>query len=207
MIKVMIADDHRVVREGITKLLGTVDGIELGGQVADGDALLESLQHVNNTYDLVLMDLSMPNGGIDLIRNVRKVKPDLPILVLSMHNEPVIANQALKAGAAGYVTKDCDSESLIFAVMQVGKGGKFVDPSVIRTAEDAKPEPLIDRLTERENEIFLQLVKGVSVTDISDQLGLSIKTVSTHKINLMAKLGIKNNADLVRYAIKIGVIG
>lgn len=207
MIKVMIADDHRVVREGITKLLGTVDGIELGGQVADGDALLESLQQVNNTYDLVLMDLSMPNGGIDLIRKVRKVKPALPILVLSMHNEPVIANQALKAGAAGYVTKDCDSESLIFAVMQVGKGGKFVDPSVIRTAEDAKPEPLIDRLTERENEIFLQLVKGVSVTDISDQLGLSIKTVSTHKINLMAKLGIKNNADLVRYAIKIGVIG
>lgn len=207
MIKVMIADDHRVVREGISKLLGTVDGIELGGQFADGDALLESLQQGKDAYDLVLMDLSMPNGGIDLIRKVRKVKPDLPVLVLSMHNEPVIANQALKAGAAGYVTKDCDSESLIFAVMQVGKGGKFVDPSVIRTADDATPEPLIDRLTEREKEIFLLLVEGVSVTDISDQLGLSIKTVSTHKVNLMAKLGIKNNTDLVRYAIKVGVIG
>lgn len=207
MIQVMIADDHRVVREGIAKLLSTVDDIKLGGQVADGNALLESLRTDSTAYDLLLLDLSMPNGGIDLIHKVHKSHPALPILVLSMHNEPVIANQALKAGASGYVTKDCDSESLIFAVMQVGKGGRFVDPAVIQTADETNASPMIERLTEREKEIFIMLVKGVSVTDISEQLGLSVKTVSTHKVNLMAKLGIKNNADLVRYAIKLGVVG
>ena len=196
-----MADDHQIVREGLAKLLATVDGVEPGCSVSDGPALIRALQDCAAGCNLVLLDLSMPGGGLDLIRQVSQLFPDLPMLVLSMHNDSILAGQAMKAGARGYVTKDCDPELLIQAIRTVAAGGQYVDPALIDHIHTGNGQPAHEKLSIREMEVYMLLVTGHSVTAIAQQLAISIKTVSAHKVNLMHKLGIENNADLVRFAI------
>lgn len=208
MIRALLADDHKIVREGIRQILAATDDITATCEVANGADTLAVLADCPNGCNLAILDLSMPQGGADLIRAVRTLRPDIPVLVLSMHNEGPVAANALRAGAAGYVTKDSDAETLLAAIRKVAAGGQYVDPVVVDSAVlGLQAElPRHEQLTGRERQIFLHLVRGASVTEVATALGISVKTASTHKSNLMHKLGVDNNVDLVRYAIHQGLI-
>ncbi|AAZ97243.1 Two Component Transcriptional Regulator, LuxR family [Thiobacillus denitrificans ATCC 25259] len=204
MIRVLIADDHAVVRQGLRHVLSASPDIVVAAEAADGFEVLEKIR--KEAFDLVCLDLSMPNlSGIDLIKRIRLDCTTLPILVLSMHNEAQFAARALKAGAAGYLTKDSDPETLIGAIRKVASGRKFIDPTLvdelifekILTDERAPHEQLSDR----EFQIVRLIAQGESLNQIADKLSLSAKTISTYKARSMQKLGISNHTELVRYAI------
>jgi DNA-binding NarL/FixJ family response regulator len=208
MIRILIADDHAIVRHGLRQVLSLAPELELVGEAKDGWEVIEQLRAGN--LNLLLMDMNMPGpNGVELIKRVREEAPRLPILVLSMHGESQIAGRAIKAGASGYLTKDSEPETLIAAIRQVAGGGNYIEPAVAaRLLFEAKPaeteQPHLT-LSDREHQIFLLLVEGRGVNDIGEQLHLSAKTVSTHKLHLMQKLGIDNLSDLVRYALKHGL--
>lgn len=207
MIRLVIADDHAIVRSGLREIFATAIDLQVAGEAATATELEALLARVD--IDILLTDMSMPGGGVDLIRHVHTCWPKLPVLVLSMHNEGQIVSRALKAGAAGYVTKDSDPEILIAAIRRVAGGGRFIDPALVEQvvfdaeSVDSSPQRL---LSAREFEVLRLLAAGVSVNDIADSLHLSAKTVSTHKARLMQKLGLDNNAELVRYALRQGIL-
>src|SRR4051812_4474740 len=205
MIRVVIADDHTILREGLRQLLAAADDIDVVGEAADGHEVMARVRGAE--FDLLLLDMSMPGrSGIDLIKLVKSERPKLRVLVLSMHEEHQYAVRAIKAGASGYLTKDSAGTQLVTAIRKVAAGGAFITPEVAeQLALGAMPNvdgPLHAKLSDREYEVFQLLVAGVSVTDIATRLNLSAKTVSTHKARLMEKLGIDNQADLVRYAVR-----
>lgn len=204
MIRIFIADDHAIVRRGLKQILALAPDIVIAGEVGSGKALLEAL--AQTSCDLVLLDMSMPGlSGVTLIEQISAKYPKLPILVLSMHIEAQIANRALKAGAAGYLTKDSDSDILMEAIRKVISGGNYIDPVLVETlvfnpeGTDKSPH---ERLSKRELQVFNQLAAGKTVSEIAEALFLSVKTVSTHKIRLMEKMGLHTHTDLVRYAIR-----
>ena len=202
MIRVMIADDHQMVREGIRKILSTSQDISVVYEAADGFKTLEVLSDRQCDCSLLILDWSMPGGGENLIRRIKALRPALAILMLSMHNEAAIARAALQSGANGYVTKDSDSETLIYAVKHVGNGQQFIDPTLTASVLSDTQYLNIHTLSEREQEVFQLLMQGYSVSDIANLLNISIKTVSSHKCNLMQKLDVNNIIELVRYAIQ-----
>lgn len=209
MIRILLADDHTIMREGLKQLFALVGDIQICSEAASGAELLEQLRH--KEVDLVLLDMSMPGiSGEDLIIRVRSHYPALPILVLSMHNEPQVAQRALRAGANGYVTKDRDPETLLFAVRRVASGKRFIDPLLAEqiafggSGLTAKAQH--ETLTEREAQILRLIAGGLSVNEIAELLTISNKTVSTHKARLMEKMGFSGNADLIRYALTHGLI-
>ena len=205
MIRVVIADDHTIVREGLKQLLGAATDLEVVGEARDGH---EALKIVRDTeFDVLLLDLSMPGkGGMELIRHVRDEKPKVRIVVLSMHAEHQYAVRAIKTGASGYLTKDSATTQLVAAIRKVAGGGAFISAEVAeQLALSAMPHaegPPHASLSNREYQIFQFLVAGKSVSDIALQLTLSVKTVSTHKARLMEKMGLANQAELVHYAIR-----
>ena len=199
MIRVIIADDHQILREGLKQLLLAA------GDAADGNEVLQRVRTLG--CDVLLLDMSMPGrSGVELIRQVKSEKPKLRILVLSMHEEHQYAVRAIRAGASGYLTKESAAAQLVAALRKVAGGGAFISAEVAeRLAQEAMPHadgPLHAALSDREYQVFRLLVNGRSVSEIAVQLHLSAKTVSTHKARLMEKLGVDNNADLVHYAIK-----
>jgi DNA-binding NarL/FixJ family response regulator len=204
MIRVVIADDHTIVREGLKQLLLTDPEFNVIGEARDG---LEVMQRVRELdFDVLLLDMSMPKkSGIELIKQVKAEKPKLRVLILSMHEEQQYAIRAIKAGAAGYLTKESAPTQLISALRKVAAGGVFITPAVAeQLALGAMPQSEAaphSMLSDREFEVFKLLAAGKTVTDIADQLNLSSKTVSTHKARLMEKMGINNPAELIRYAI------
>jgi DNA-binding NarL/FixJ family response regulator len=204
MIRVLIADDHAILREGVKQLFALDKELVAAGEAADGAAVLEALQQDN--FDLVLLDLTMPGvNGLDLISRICAQQEAPPILVLSMHNEPQIARRALNAGAAGYLTKDSRPDLLIAAIRKVAAGGRFIDPAlaermVFETGGDAQ-RAAHELLSEREFHIFRLLVRGLGISDIAQELVISAKTVSTYRARLMVKMHCQSNAELVRYAI------
>ncbi|CAH1388041.1 response regulator [Candidatus Nitrotoga sp. M5] len=204
MIRIIIADDHCIVRHGLKQILALTPDIVVMDESGDGDELLGVLKEAS--CDLVLLDMSMPGlAGVDLIKRVRIERPDLPILVLSMHIEGQIASRALKAGAAGYLTKGCDPEILIGAIRKVASGGRFVDTSLVEVLvfdSGLESHALHEGLSARELQVFLLIASGKTVTEIAGELHLSIKTISTHKCRFMRKLNIQTKTDLVRYAIR-----
>ena len=208
MIRVVIADDHTILREGLRQLLGAEADIEVVAEAGDGHEVLARVREV--VFDLLLLDMSMPGrSGIELIKQVKSEKPKLRVLVLSMHEEKQYAVRAIKAGASGYVTKDGAGTQLVTAIRKVASGGAFISAEVaeqlaLGAMPDAEAAPH-GRLSDREFEVLRLLVAGHTVTDIAAKLNLSGKTVSTHKARLMEKLGIDNQADLVRYAMKHGL--
>jgi DNA-binding NarL/FixJ family response regulator len=197
------------VREGLRQLLSISANITLAGEATNGAQLMESLRGM--TADLLLLDITMPGiNGVELIERVLAQHPQLPILVLSMHNEPQIARRVLAAGAAGYCTKDSDPEVLVGAIRKVAAGGRFIDPALAEkmafdTGQHAQYLPR-EVLSDREFSILCMLVKGKSVNEIAEELIISNKTVSTHKARLMQKLNLQNNAELVRYGVEHGLI-
>jgi DNA-binding NarL/FixJ family response regulator len=205
MIRILIADDHAIVRQGLRQVLALAPELELAGEAKNGWEVIELVRAGN--LNLLLLDMTMPGpNGVELIKRVREEAPRLPILVLSMHGESQIAGRAIKAGAAGYLTKDSEPETLIGAIRQVAGGAHYIDPVIASrllfeaTPTDAEQAHLT--LSDREYQIFLLLVQGRGINEIGDALRLSAKTVSTHKFRLMQKLGVDNLSDLVRYALK-----
>lgn len=209
MISVIIIDDHAIVRGGLKEILATTDDIVTTAEASEGLEALRKLRRLAPP-DLILLDMTMPGlSGVDLIRRMRTEHPLLPILVLSMHNEGQIALRALRAGAAGYVTKDSAPKILLTAIRKVAGGDRFVDPLLVDSLifgsidDDRPPHAL---LSNREYQVMEMIVSGKSIGTIAAVLNLSAKTISTHKTRLMKKLAVASNADLVRYAIRYGLI-
>lgn len=208
MIRILIADDHAIVREGLKRIVGTVDDMDVIGEAADGTEVMARVREL--AFDVLVLDLSMPGrSGMELIKLVHAEKPRLRILVLSMHQELQYAVRAIKSGASGYLTKESAPALLEQAIRKIAGGGAFVTADVAeQLALGAMPggETLAHQgLSEREFDVFRLLVAGQSVTDSATQLNLSAKTVSTHKANVLRKLGLQNQSDLIRYAIKHGL--
>ncbi|TXT40604.1 MAG: uhpA [Comamonadaceae bacterium] len=210
MIRILIADDHAIVREGLKQLFAIGNKVEVAAEAGDGAQVLDLLMHQGN-FDLLLMDMTMPGvSGVNLISRIRSQSDAPPILVLTMHNEIQIARRALAAGAAGFLTKDSSPDILISAILKVAAGGRFIDPvlaeQMVFDTEEFGHRPPHELLSEREFHIMRLLVRGMSVNDIAEQLLISNKTVSTHKARLMLKLNFHNNAELVRYAVSHGLV-
>ena len=204
MIRIFIADDHTIFREGLKQILSDEADIDIVGEATNGDELLTQLPSA--PCDLVLLDLTMPGrSGIPLLREIAATG-NQRVVVLSMHEEDQYVVEAMKAGAAGYVTKNSASDQLIQAIRTVVKGELFVSPaasqSLLRQFRAPQAELPHARLTPREREVFDHLVRGRKMSDIARRLGLSIKTVSTHKTNLLHKMQAETAADLIRYALR-----
>jgi DNA-binding NarL/FixJ family response regulator len=205
MIRLVIADDHTIVREGLRQLLGGAGGFDIVGEARDGAETMQRVRELD--FDVLLLDMSMPGrAGMDLIRQVRAERPRVRILVLSMHQEHQYAIRAIRAGASGYLTKESASRELATALRKVAAGGAYITPEVAEQlalgampSADALPHTT---LSDREFQVLRMLVSGKSVSDIAAALTLSVKTVSTHKARLMQKLGVSNTSEMFRYAIQ-----
>lgn len=206
MIRIVIADDHAIVREGLQRIVSAAQDMEVVAEAADGNAVMQRVRDTD--FDVLVLDLSMPGrSGMEMIKWVHAEKPRARILVLSMHQELQYAVRAIKSGASGYLTKESAPAQLVQALRKIAAGGAYISAEVAeQLALGAMPgaEPALphESLSDREFEVFRLIVAGVSVTDIAAQLHLSVKTVSTHKSNLMHKLGLRNQSELIRYALK-----
>ncbi len=197
-ILVLIADDHAMVRAGLQRIIDSEPDLRVAAQTADGASTLAYLQ--DNECHLLLLDVSMPDPqGPALLRMIRARWPKLPILMVSMHNDPTVVRATLAAGANGYITKDSDPNELLRAMRLVASGGRYVEPSLMESLVFVAPERTRLALTPREREVLQCLAAGKTNNQIARELYLSEKTISTHKSNLMAKLGIDTLADLIRY--------
>ena len=204
MIRIALADDHTIVREGLKQLLAAAPDFEVVAEAANGH---EALAHVRALdFDVLVLDMSMPGkSGIDLIRQVHAEKPKVRILILSMHEEHQYAVRAIRAGASGYLTKESASRQLVEAIRKVASGGAFISAEVAQQlALGAMPGatgPLHGALSDREYQVFLLIAQGKSISDIAEGLNLSVKTVSTHKANVLQKMNLQTAGDLIRYAL------
>ena len=199
MIRVLIADDHKIVRDGLKRILSAHGEVDVTGEAADGDQALALVRA--HEYDLAMVDMSMPGlSGIDLIKRLKLEKPKLRILVLSMHGERQYAARALKAGASGYLNKDSAAELLVGAIRKIAAGGVHIGDAAAASLISADKAPH-EGLSDREFEVLRLLVEGLGPTDIGDKLHLSVKTVSTHKTRILEKLNVSSTAALVRYAL------
>jgi DNA-binding NarL/FixJ family response regulator len=210
MIRLVLADDHAIVRSGLMQIFSLLPDLEVLAQASNGSEVLEIL-HKHEHIDLILLDLTMDGiSGADLIGRIKTHRPTLPVLVLSMHNEPQVASRMLRAGANGYITKDCNPEVLLAAMRKVAGGGKFIAPDLAeKMAFDVRPDderPLHSLLSDRELDVLRLLTQGKVGKEIADQLAISSKTVSTYKIRLMEKLKLSNMAELMRYAMEHGFL-
>jgi len=204
MIRLMIADDHAIMREGLKQLFALAGDLKVVAEAENGALLLERLRQ--GDIDFLLLDMSMPGvSGEDLVARIRTRYPQLPILVLSMHNEVQIAQCVLKSGASGYLTKDCDAETLLVAIRRVAAGRRYIDAGlaeqIVFAANGLGPSIQHDTLTDRELQVMRLLSRGLSVSRIATELVISHKTVSTHKARLMGKMGFTNTVDIFRYAM------
>jgi DNA-binding NarL/FixJ family response regulator len=200
MIRVLIADDHKIVRDGLKRILAAASGIEVAAEAGNGDEALALAK--SGDYDVAMLDMSMPGlSGIDLIKRLKIEKPGLRILVLSMHGEPQYAARALKAGASGYLNKDSAAEALLGALRKVATGGVHVSEAAAAALLQAGERSSHDILSDREFEVLRLLASGLGPTEIGDKLHLSVKTVSTHKARILDKLELGSTAELVRYAL------
>ncbi|MEO8346330.1 MAG: response regulator transcription factor [Betaproteobacteria bacterium] len=205
MIRVLIADDHTIMREGLKQLLLAAGDLDVVAEAQDGHEVLQQVRTLE--LDVLLLDMSMPGkSGMELIKQVKAERPRLRILVLSMHQEHQYAVRAIRSGASGYLTKESASTLLVSAIRKVAGGGAFISAEVAeQLAFGAMPHsdaPPHAALSDREYQIFRLLVSGKTVTDIAAQLNLSDKTVSTHKARLLDKLNVGNQTELVHYALK-----
>jgi DNA-binding NarL/FixJ family response regulator len=210
MIKVLIADDHAVVRRGLKQILDETDGeIRVEGQAVNGREVLEKAQAQD--WDVLVLDITMPGrSGLDILKDLRQLRPALPVLILSMHAEEQFATRMLKAGAAGYLNKESAPEELVKAIRKVYGGGKYVSPAhaermVAELNADPDKEPH-ELLSDREYEILCLIASGRTPTQIAKELSLSVKTVSTYRARILEKMNLATNAQLTHYAIKNSLV-
>ncbi len=208
MIRVLIADDHAIVRQGLKQILSETDDLLITGEAEDGVEAIQLARQVE--WDVFLLDVSMPNrNGIDTLKQLKKEFPRLPVLILSMHPEEHYAVRALKAGASGYLTKQSAPEQLVTAIRQVANGRKYVSPAVaLQLAEaisDTTEKPPHERITDREYQVLTLIASGKTLTQIADTLNLGVATVSTYRARLLEKMNLKNTAELIRYGLEHGL--
>jgi DNA-binding NarL/FixJ family response regulator len=208
-IRVLIADDHAIVRHGLCRLIALASDIELAGEARDGWEVVDKVRA--GGFDLLVTDMSMPGpNGPELVKRVRSENAALPVLVLSMHGESQIAARAIKAGATGYLTKDSDPDMLLDAIRRCAAGRHFIEPELasrlVFESERGSGADLHTRLSDREFQIFLLLAQGLGVNEIAEKMHISPKTVSTHKFRLMQKMAFESLSELVRYALRHGLI-
>lgn len=205
MTRILVADDHAIVRDGLKRIIEATDDLRVEAEATNGDECLAKVRQ--GEFDLVLLDMSMPGrSGIDLIRAIKTEKPKLPVLVLSMHAEEQYALRAIRAGASGYLTKESASNLLVSAARKIAGGGMYISPTVAEQMAMSlggthAAELPHTTLSDRELEVFLALVRGEAVGEIAGRLHLSVKTVSTHKSRVLEKMGMTSLPDLVRYAM------
>jgi DNA-binding NarL/FixJ family response regulator len=204
MIRLLIADDHTIMREGLKRILEGAEDIEVVGEAVDGFEVLAQVR--KGGFDLLMLDLSMPGrSGVELIRQIKDEAPRLPILILTMHEEEQYAIRAIRAGARGYLTKESAGTQLLSAIRKVASGRPYISNEVAeQLALDAMPSDddfPHKKLSDREFEVFSLLVSGKTITEIADMLHLSAKTVSTHKTRILHKMAMNSLAELVQYAV------
>ena len=208
MKNILIADDHPIVREGLKQILSKSVDVVSVDEASNGNEALIKIG--GNDYDLILLDISMPGrDGFDTLAQIRHDKPEIPVLILSMHPEEHYAKRALKSGAAGYLSKNRAQDELLIAIQRVAKGEKYITSSLAeKLAYDLErdtEEPPHEKLSNRELQVMKMIASGKSLTDIGSDLSLSIKTISTYRGRIMEKIGFKNNAELIHYVIKHGL--
>ena len=205
MIRVLVADDHTIVREGLKQILAKSGDLLVAGEATNGNDVLKMVRE--QEWDVLVTDMSMPGrNGIELIKLVKEARPKLPLLVLSMYGEEQYAVRAIRAGASGYLNKESASEQLVAAIRKIASGGVHVSPAVaealfnnVRGGQNTLPH---EQLSDREFQVLQLIADGLSVTAIASQLNLSPKTVSTHKARILEKMHMTNQAELIRYAIE-----
>ncbi|TXH78850.1 response regulator transcription factor [Thauera aminoaromatica] len=207
-IRVLIADDHAIVRQGLRQILSDTPDLTVAGEAENG---VQAVQMVRSgDWDVVLMDVSMPDrNGIDALKLIKKEHPRLPVLILSMYPEEQYAIRALKAGAAGYLTKQSAPELLVTAIRQVASGKKYVSPSLAEELANAigddSERPPHEKLSDREYQTLCMIASGKTPTEIAEALNLSVKTVSVYRTRLLEKMNLRNNAELTHYGLKHGL--
>lgn len=209
MIRVLITDDHAVVREGLKNIVAQTTDIVVSGEATSASEVMERLREL--PVDILLLDISMPGrSGLDALLEVKQVYPHLPVLVLSLHAEDQYALRTLKAGASGYLTKESAPEELISAIRKVAAGGRYMSThlaekiafSLVHDSGISKHE----LLSNREFQVFRMLAAGKTVKEIADELSLSVKTISTNRTRILEKMNMKNNAEITQYAIQHNLV-
>lgn len=209
MIRILIADDHAIVRAGLKQFIADQGDMQVAGEAATGTEAIALVRA--GEYDVVLLDISMPDkNGIDTLKTLRQVRPEMPVLMLSGYAEEQYAVNLLRAGAAGYLNKEAASTQLVGAIRTVVRGRKFVSPALAQILADGVTgdgdKPLHGELSQREFQVFCKLAAGAAVSKIADDLFLSVKTVSTYRTRVMEKMALASNSDLTYYALKNGLI-
>ena len=209
MIRIVVCDDHAIVREGLKGILAAQADFQVVAEASDGHEALKRVRELE--FDVLLLDMSMPGkSGVELIKQVKAEKPKLRILVLTMHEEHQYAVRAIRAGASGYLTKEGASAQLVTALRRVASGGAYISAEVaeqlaLGAMPDANAAPH-EKLSDREFQVFRMIAEGKSVSEIADRLNLSVKTVSTHKANVLSKMGMTTQGELIRYALENGLV-
>jgi len=209
MIKILIADDHAIVREGLKQIVAETSDMAVADEASTGHEVLDRVR--DNDYDVVVLDISMPGGdGLNILKQIKRERPKLSVLVLSMHPEKQYAVRVLKAGAAGYLTKESAPDELITAIKRVATGRKYVSSSLAEKLafdlEHDTMQPLHEILSDREYQVMCMIAGGKRAKEIAEELCLSIKTISTYRSRILEKMDMKNNAELTHYAIKEGLV-
>jgi DNA-binding NarL/FixJ family response regulator len=205
MTRILIADDHAIVRSGLRQILINEQDLEVAGEARNGAEVFDLIRR--EPWDVLVLDVGMPGrSGIETLREVKRERPDLPVLILSIYPEDQYAVRAIKAGASGYLTKDSAPDELVKAIRKVLRGGKYISEAVadqlILALENDADLPPHDLLSEREYQVLCLIASGKTVSEIADQLSLSVKTISTYRARTLEKMRMKTNAELTHYAIK-----
>ncbi len=209
MIRVFVADDHAVVRRGVVQILEEAPDMVAAGEASTGREALRAMRE--HDCDVLVLDISMPDGGgLEVLKQLQTLKPNLPVLILSMYPEKQYALRALKAGAAGYLTKESAPNELIAAIRRVAEGGRYITQSLAERLADelegeVEKEPH-QTLSDREYQVMTLLAAGKSITEIAEGLSLSVKTVSTYRARILEKLGLSSTAEIIRYALQRGLV-
>lgn len=206
MIRVIVADDHIIFRQGLLKLLQSAEGITVAGEAGDGKEALAMI--VKESPDIAVLDISMPGlSGIEISKELKARGCATKVVYLTMHNDVLTAKQALISGVSGYILKDDAFEDLLYAIKAVASGRKFISPSISDKILHSSPLKVVEKniLTEREREILKLIASGLTNKKIADKLSISVKTVETHRARILQKLDFHTTAELVKYAIKTGL--
>jgi len=205
MLKILVADDHPIVRQGIKQIIADTTDMVVAGEATNGHEVLNAVKE--NPYDVILLDIAMPGpNSIDILKQLKKDKPQIAVLILSIHPEEQYAVRTLKAGASGYLTKESAPDELVEAIRKVSKGGKYITSSLaeslatILIKEDQGLPHTI--LSDREYQVLLMISSGKTNKEIADELSLSVKTISTHHTRILNKMNMRTNAELIHYVIK-----
>lgn len=209
MLKALIGDDHTLFREGLKRVLKEISHVDQIEEACNGEEVLEKA--ASNPYDLIILDISMPGrSGLDILKQIKCFRPGLHVLILSMHSEEEYAERALRAGASGYLTKESKPDELISAVRKVIRGEKYISSSLAERLANHlgnNSEKLLhETLSDREFEVMCMIASGKTVREIAKELFLSSKTISTHRMHILDKMRMKNNAQLTHYAIKNNLV-